>query len=89
MKKNRNEEHEKVIKYMNKIARLCYSEQNAERQVVVTLLHYLTFKLNCKTITVYKDWLEKVRIKYQTNNTQQFNLTRKNTGSFYRKHMKI
>ena len=26
MKKNRNEEHEKVIKYMNKIARLCYSE---------------------------------------------------------------
>ena len=28
MNKNRNEEHEKVRKYMNKIARLCYSEEN-------------------------------------------------------------
>ena len=53
MKKNRNEEHEKVKEYINKIAKLCYSEENEERQVIGTSLHCLTFKLNCKrTISV-------------------------------------
>ena len=73
MAKNRNEEHERVRKYMNKIARLSYSGENEERQVISILLHCLTFKLNCKTITV--------RMRYQNNNTDQYNLNRKNSGS--------
>ena len=64
MNKNSNEEHEKVMKYINKIAKLCYSERNEESQVIGTLLNCLTFQLNCKNITVQKDWLDIVRIKY-------------------------
>ena len=80
MKKNIHEEHEKVMKYVNKIARLCHSEENEERQVICTMLHCLTFKLNCKNIIVKNDWLEVVYRKYSKNKTQQYNLNRKISG---------
>ena len=70
MLKNRNEEHEKVMKYLNKIAKLCYSQEIEERQVISTTLRCFTYKLKCKSIIVKKDWLERVRIKYQKNNPQ-------------------
>ena len=79
MSKNINEEHEKVMRYVNKISKLCYSQENEERQVIGIMLHCLTYKLKCKNITVKSDWLEKVRMKYvQNNNTLQYNLNRKN-----------
>ena len=69
------------MRYINRIAKLYYGEYNKEIQLIGTLLHFLTFKLNCKIITVQKDWLETVRIKYsKNNNTQKFNLNRKNSG---------
>ena len=81
MNKNRNEEHVKVMKYLNKIAKLCYSEENEERQDLGTLLHCLTYKLKCKNIKIMKDWLERITRRYQNDKTQQYILNRKNSGS--------
>ena len=79
MFKNRNEEHEKLMKYVNKIANRCCSEDNEERQVIGTLLHCLTYKLKCKGMLIKKGWLERISIKYQKNYAQPI-LNRKNSG---------
>ncbi len=50
MKVNKDEEHSKVMRYLNKIAKLCNSEENEDRFRISILLHTLTYKLKGKKI---------------------------------------
>jgi hypothetical protein len=52
MNKNRDEDHAKVINYINKMAKVCYSEEDEERFLVAMLLHSLSYKVKGKKIVL-------------------------------------
>ncbi len=76
MNVNKDEEHSKVIKYLNKIAKLCYSDENEDRFIISILLHTLTYKLKGKEILVKIDWLKNVVNKYKIVNFDKIRLSR-------------
>ena len=45
MKVNKDEEHSKVMRYVNKIVNLCYSEENEDRFRIFISLHTITYEL--------------------------------------------
>jgi hypothetical protein len=64
MNVNKDEQHSKIMKYMNKIATLFYSEENEDRFIIAILLYTLTYKLKGKKIQVKSGWLNKLENKY-------------------------
>ncbi len=62
---NREEEHMKLLRYLNKAAMLIYSEGHEDKFRIAILLHTLTYKLKGKKIPLISDWLAKLPKKFQ------------------------